>query len=94
MDVLPSPFIILILASLNEAIMEYLFGNLERLKPYLNLIGLFLSIFLTFLFQISIFSLFGLQTNAPFLDFLLTGVIISRLSNFINDFAQKVLGSR
>lgn len=86
--------IILIVASLNEALLHYLFGNLKDLKPYLNLIGLFLSIFLTFLFQISIFSIFGLLTNTPFLDFLFTGFIISRLSNFINDFSQKVLGSK
>lgn len=94
MEAIPSPFIILILASLNEAIIEYLFGNLASLKPYLNLIGLTLSILLTFLFQISIFSFVGLQTNSPALDFLFTGIIISRISNFINDFSQKVLGSK
>lgn len=98
MDQLPaiSPIaVVLAFSSLNEAIIEYLVGSVKPLRPYLPLIALFTAVFLTFTYQISVFSLiFGVQSNSPFLDFLLSGFIISRGSNFINDFAQRVLRSK
>lgn len=82
-------------ATLNESLMEYLFGNVERLHSYLPLIGLAGAILLTFTYQINLFSvLLELESNSPFLDFLLSAFIIARVSNFINDFAQKLLGSK
>lgn len=82
-------------ATLNEALIEYLFGNVEKLHPYLPLLGLAGAILLTFTYQINLFSvLLKLESNSPFLDFLLSAFIISRVSNFVNDFAQKLLGSK
>lgn len=87
--------IIFAFASLNESIIEYLFGNFKPLHPYLPLIALATAIFLSFTYQINIFaSLLGLESNSPFLDFILSGFIISRGSNFLNDFVKKVLGSK
>lgn len=81
--------------SLNEAITEYFFGNVEKIHPYIPLISLLTAIFLSFAYQVNIFSLIlGVQSNSPFLDFLLSGFLISRGSNFINDFAQRVLRSK
>ena len=82
-------------AALNESIIEYFFGSVQPLRPYLPLLALASGIFLTFTYQIDIFStLLGLQSNNPFLNFLLSGFIISRGSNFVNDFVRKVLGSK
>lgn len=82
-------------STLNEAIIEYLFGNVSKLSPYIPLLGLFTAILLTFLYQIDIFTLLlGIQSNSPALDFLLTGFLISRVSNFINDLAQRILQSK
>ena len=82
-------------ATLNESMIEYLFGSVQSLRPYLPLLALASAVFLTFTYQINIFStLLGIQSNSPFLDFLLSGFIISRGSNFMNDFVQKVLGSK
>lgn len=81
--------------TLNEAIIEYLFGSVKELHPYLPLLALSTGIFLAFLYQINIFSLIlNLQSGSPFLDYLLSGFIISRGSNFINDFVRKILGSK
>lgn len=73
-----------------------MFGSVQSLRPFLPLLGLTLAILLTFMYQINIFSALslGIQTNTPFLDFLLSAFIISRLSNFINDFVRRVLGSK
>lgn len=95
-DFIPSPLaVVLTFSALNESIIEYLLGNVAQIKPYLPLISLFFAILLTFAYQVNIFALiFGTMSNSPFLDFLLTGFIISRVSNFINDLAQKLLGSK
>lgn len=82
-------------STLNESIIEYLFGSVERLRPYLPLLALATAILLTFTYQINIFtSLLNLQSNSPFLDYLLSAFIISRGSNFVNDFVRRVLGSK
>lgn len=82
-------------STLNESIIEYLFGSIERLKPYLPILALATAILLTFTYQINIFtSLLNLQSGSPFLDYLLSAFIISRGSNFVNDFVRRVLGSK
>lgn len=86
---------VVIFSILNEAIVEYFFGTVVRLRPFLPLISLGVSVLLTFAYQVNVFSIvFGVQTNSPFLDFLLSGFIIARISNYINDLAQKHLGSK
>lgn len=87
--------VVLALSTLNESIIEYILGNIQALRIYLPLLSLFTAIFLTFTYQVNIFALvLGIQSNSPFMDFLLTSFIISRVSNFINDLAQKLLGSK
>lgn len=96
MENLVSPLAVLFaFSTLNESIIEYFFGSITVLRPYLPILALAIAVFLTFTYQINIFSsLLGIQSNNPILDFLLSGFIISRGSNFINDFVRKVLGSK
>ncbi len=91
---LPAWTIIFAFTTLNESIIEYMFGSVKALHPYLPLLSLATGIFLCFAYQISFFSLMGINSGNPGLDFLLSGFIISRGSNFVNDFAQKILGSK
>lgn len=87
--------VIFAFATLNESLIEYLFGSVKELRPYLSLLALSTAVILTFTYQINIFSsLFNLESNSPFLDYLLSAFVISRGSNFLNDFVQKVLGSK
>ena len=87
--------VIFAFTTLNESIIEYLFGSVKELHPYLPLLALSSGIFLAFLYQVNIFSaVLGIQSGSPFLDFLLSGFIISRGSNFVNDFVRRVLGSK
>ena len=82
-------------STLNESIIEYLFGSVQSLRPYLPILALSSATLLTFIYQINIFtSLLGLQSGSPFLDYLLSAFIISRGSNFVNDFVRRVLGSK
>lgn len=93
--VLQGLVVVLFFSALNEALIEYLFGNTKGLHAYLPLITSLFAIFLTFSYSVNLFSLFlGIQSDAPFLDILFSGLLVSRLSNFINDLAQKFLGSK
>lgn len=86
---------VFIFVILNEAIIEYSIGNVLILRPYLSLLSLATAIMLAFLFQISVFSLvLDRDVVNPFFEFLFSGLIIARLSNFLNDLAQKLLGSK
>lgn len=87
--------VIFAFTALNEALIEYFFGSVKQIRPYLPLLALFSAIALAFIYKVNIFvSLLGLSSNIPSLDYILSGFIISRGSNFVNDFVQKVLGSK
>ena len=48
--------VVLILTTLNEAVIEYLVGSIQALKPYIPLLSLVIAILLTFAFQVSLFN--------------------------------------
>ncbi len=88
-------FVVFIFITLNEALIEYLVGNVKNLRAYIPLLSLVIAIFLTFAYQVSLFSIFlGTEIISPFFDFLFSAFIIARLSNYLNDFVQKFLGSK
>ncbi|MBI2040247.1 hypothetical protein HYT18_04175 [Candidatus Microgenomates bacterium] len=87
--------VVFIFTTLNEAIIEYLVGNILSLRPYIPLLSLATAIILTFAYQFSLFNiLLGRDITSPFFEFLLSAFIIARLSNYLNDFVQKFLGSK
>ncbi len=88
-------FVVFIFTTLNEAIIEYLVGNIQALRPYIPLLSLATAILLVFAYQVSLFKIFlGIEIVSPFWDFLFSAFIIARLSNYLNDFVQKFLGSK
>lgn len=87
--------VVFIFTTLNEAVIEYFVGNIAYLKPYIPLLSLATAILLTFAYQASLFFLLlGIETTNPFWDLLFSAFIIARLSNYLNDFVQKFLGSK
>ena len=87
--------VVLIFTVLNEAIIEYLIGSVQVLRSYISLLSLATAILLTFAFEVSLFQVFlGSALVNPFLEFLFSAFIIARLSNYLNDFVQKYLGSK
>ena len=87
--------VVFILTTLNEALIEYLVGSVQVMKPYIPLLSLATAILLTFAFGVSLFNVFlGTEISSPFWEFFLSAFIIARLSNYLNDFVQKFLGSK
>lgn len=82
---------LIIVAILIEAIWENLKMIWKDRKVNLNTIGvLILSIVVCLLAKIDIFPIVGLSLSVPFVGSGLTGIIVSRGANFVNDLFEKL----
>ena len=82
---------LIIVAILIEAIWENLKMIWKDRKVNLNTIGvLVLSIVVCLLAKIDIFPIVGLSLSVPFVGSALTGIIVSRGANFVNDLFEKL----
>lgn len=84
---------LVIIAILVEAIWENLKMILDKNKLNFNMIGsLLLSMIICVLAQINIFEIVGINLIVPIIGSLLTGIIVSRGANFVNDLFKKLKG--
>lgn len=82
---------LIIVAILIEAIWENLKMIWKDRKISLNTIGvLVISIVVCLLAKIDIFPIVGLSLSVPFVGSGLTGIIVSRGANFVNDLFEKL----
>lgn len=76
---------ILFLTAFNESFVEYLLGS-SKYKKYLALLfGVLFSVLL----EISIPELIGLSFNFEILEWIISGIIIGRGSNYLHDIVSK-----
>ncbi len=84
---------LVLIAILVEAIWENLKMTYNSEKFDVNMIGsLVLSIIVCIITGIDIFPIVGLNINIPIIGSVLTGIIISRGANFVNDLFKKLKG--
>lgn len=84
---------LIIIAILVEAIWENLKMIYNKKKLNLNRIGsLVLGMMICVVFRIDIFPIVGLSATIPFIGSILTGIIVSRGANFVNDLFSKLKG--
>ena len=82
---------ILTAAFLVEAVWETLKLIWDKGKLCLDCIGsLVIGVLISILAKIDIFELQGLVLSIPFIGYILTGILISRGSNFIHDLYGKI----
>ncbi|MBQ3422266.1 MAG: hypothetical protein IJH34_11510 [Romboutsia sp.] len=82
---------LVIVAILIEAIWENLKMIWKDRKVNINTVGvLVLSIIVCILTKIDIFPIVGLSLSVPFVGSGLTGIIVSRGANFVNDLFEKL----
>lgn len=92
---------ILFLAFITEGLVEYLFVPLADspwLKPALSplltrYVAVLTGIGLAFAFQADVLAMAGLEATWPPLDYLITGVLIGRGSNYLNDLLDRFAGA-
>lgn len=84
---------LIIIAILVEAIWENLKMIWNKNKLNFNMIGsLLLSMIICVLAQINIFEIVGINLIVPIIGSLMTGIIVSRGANFVNDLFKKLKG--
>ena len=82
---------LIIIALLVEAIWETLKMIWDKNKLNINMLGsLLLSMIICVLAQINIFKIVGIELIVPIIGYLLTGIIVSRGANFVNDLFSKL----
>lgn len=83
------------IAVLVEAIWENCKMIWQHDKINVNMLGsLILSIVVCLLTQIDIFAILGIKIIVPFAGSVLTGIIVSRGANFVNDLFTKLKGGK
>ena len=84
-------FMILVVSIIAESVWETLKMVWQNGKVSIDRIGaLVVSISITIGTRMDIFSYFGIDTTIPFMGIILTGVLISRGSNFVHDLLEKL----
>ena len=82
---------LIIIAILVEAIWENLKMIWDKNKLNINMLGsLLLSMIICVLAQINIFKIVGIELIVPVIGSLMTGIIVSRGANFVNDLFSKL----
>lgn len=86
---------LIIISILVEAIWENCKMIWQQNKINVNMLGsLILSIIVCCLTQVDIFKVLQINIIIPFAGYVLTGIIISRGANFVNDLFEKIKGGK
>lgn len=83
---------LIIIAILVEAIVENIKTTYENGINGTRIIALILAIVICILTQTGIFLLLGIDFTLPIVDYILTGIVVSRGANFVNDIISKIRG--
>lgn len=84
---------LIIIAILIEAVWENLKMLYDKDKININMIGsLTLGMLVCILARINVFDIVGIGLTIPFFGYVLTGIIVSRGANFVNDLFKKLKG--
>lgn len=84
---------LVIVAILVEAIWENLKMTYVEGKFNVNMLGaLLLSILVCILTRINIFAIVGIDISIEIIGYILTGIVVSRGANFVNDIFDKING--
>lgn len=77
---------LLLLATLVEGTITYLSGESAPYKrPYLRYISLVFGILVSVLYRVDILATLGLFGVSPYVGYFMTGIIVGRGSNYLND---------
>lgn len=95
----PSPstslgfFVIIgVLATFVEGTVEYLFGKIEKIQPFIMYIALGLGVAVCIAYKIDILAQLGVSSGVPFVGEAISGLIVGRGSNYANDFITHIRG--
>lgn len=74
------------LATFVEGMIQYFAGDSRyKSRPWLRYVSLALGVGLAIAYKVNIPELVGITSTVPFVDWIVSGVIIGRGSNYLND---------
>ena len=86
---------IILLSTLIEGLITYLFGKTSENmppRPWLKYVSLGLGVLASIAYKIDILALVGLSSFMPVVGYVMSGLIIGRGSNYLNDILTLVKG--
>jgi hypothetical protein len=84
--------ILFIFAILVEALISMTVGDIVTPKWVKKVASIVLGVGVCIVYRVGLIALLGVEGGIPMVDFILTGVIISRGSNFLNDILTRIKG--
>jgi len=78
------------LAILVEGIITYFVSDPEKPQPWLKYVSAGLGILVSVLYNLDLLAAFGIVSTIPFVGSVLTGFIVGRGSNYLNDIISKI----
>jgi len=84
---------IIMLATFVEGFVQYLFGESEYSRPYLRYIALLLGVGAAIAYKVDIPAMFGLVTDWGMVNYVISGIVLGRGSNYLNDFIGRLRGA-
>jgi hypothetical protein len=72
-----------------EGFVEFLFAPFTKLKPFLGYVALVFGVTLAIIYQIDLLAMVGIQTTHTIVSYAISGLIIGRGSNYVNDIISK-----
>lgn len=78
-------FGLLLLATFVEGLVEYLFAKDGVSQPVLKYIALGLGVVLAIAYQVDVLAFVGMTSVVPFVGYVVSGIMIGRGSNYVND---------
>lgn len=79
-----------ILAVLVEGIVEYFIAKEGAAQPWLKYVAAAIGVFVCVAYKVDVLASLGAVSAFPFVGSVLTGLVIGRGSNYLNDFISKV----
>lgn len=79
-----------VLAVLVEGIIEYFVAKPESSQPWLKYVSAAIGVLVCVAYKVDVLASLGVVSTYPFIGEVLTGLVIGRGSNYLNDFVSKV----
>ncbi len=81
-----------LLAVLVEGLVQYILGESMETRPYLKYVALILGVAVAVAYKIDIPSMVGLATDFTVVNYIISGIVIGRGSNYTNDIITSFKG--
>jgi hypothetical protein len=87
-----SIFGIVLLATLIEGLVTYLFGKTDEgyTRPWLAYVSLALGVTVSIAYQVDIPAMVGLVSPIPYVGYVVSGLVLGRGSNYLNDILRMI----